>query len=207
MKKKFMENKKFRLMAILLITVFIVTSFSFAWFIMRTTDVLQQFSLANFQAEPDCYFINGENEVAPSEIDGATDGKLIVLSTDPEAQNYIGNFCVDVKYKGDGAGYLRVKMVHEYSIEGNSTQHPANVPYTVSGDWYDNRGNDFCYYYKNELDADGDEEKTLNFITLNNDINLGELADGIVIKVAVETDMVQINRYPQIWGIDNLPWK
>ncbi len=173
-----------------------------AWFIQDVIEENQQkkdFLVANFQAEPVCYF-EGAEETFVGE-----DG-LITLSTNPEDANYIGNFRVDVKYKGDGAGYLRVKMVHEYSINGVSTQHPANVPYTVSGDWYDNRGNDYCYYYKNELDADGDAEKTLNFITANNAINLGELADGIVIKVAVETDMVQVNRYPQVWGIDKLPW-
>lgn len=207
LKKKFVENKKFRLIVILSVALTLVIGSTLAWFIIRTTDANQQFSVANFRAEPYCYFKNGENKVSPSEFEGATDGNLIVLSTDPTAQNYIGNFCVDVNYKGDGAGYLRVKMVHEYSINGNSTQHPANVPYTVSDDWYDNRGNDYCYYYKNELDANGDTEKTLEFITANNAINLGELADGIVIKVAVETDMVQINRYPQIWNIDKLPWK
>jgi len=199
LKKKFIENKKFRFIVILSVVLTIVIGSTLAWFIIRTTDVLQEFSAANFQAEPVCYF-DGTEETFVGE-----DG-LITLSANPEDANYIGKFRVDVKYKGDGAGYLRVRMVHEYSINGNSTQHPANVPYTVSGDWYDNRGNDYCYYYKNELDADGDAEQTLNFITGNNDIDLGALADGIVIKVAVETDMVQINRYPQIWGMDKLPW-
>lgn len=209
MKKRFMEDKKFRLIAMLLITVIIVTGFSFAWFIMRTTDAQQNLSVSNFQAAPVCYFMNNGVKTSPSDIEGATDGKLIVLSTDSKAQNYIGKFCVDVKYRGDGAGYLRVKMVHEYSINGVSTQHPANVPYkTVGADnWYDNRGNDYCYYYKQKLDADGNIEKTIEFITYNTDIDIGNIADNIEIRVAVEADMVQINRYPQIWNIDKLPWK
>ncbi len=213
MKKKFMENKKFRLIVMLLVTVFIVTSFSFAWFIMRATDETQNFSAANFQARPYCYFTDEEGNVITDEEGNAVvaldDNGLIVLSTNPGDDNYIGKFCVDVKYKGDGAGYLRVKMVHEYSINGMSNQHPANVPYTIAdeGNWHDNRGDDYCYYYKNELDADGDAEQTLSFITADNDIDLGALADGIVIKVAVEADMVQINRYPQIWGMGELPWE
>ena len=200
LKKKFIENKKFRLIVILSVVLTLVIGSTLAWFIINSTDVAQQMSVANFKAEPVCYF-EGTDETFIDE------NGLITLSTNPEDPNYIGKFCVDVKYKGDGAGYLRVRMVHEYSINGNSTQHPANVPYEVSADWYDNRGNDFCYYYKNELDADGNDEKTLQFITADSDINLGELADGIVIKVAVETDMVQVNRYPQVWDIDKLPWK
>ncbi len=204
MKKRFMEDKKFRLITMLLVTVVIVTGFSFAWFIGRT-EYDRILSLSNFQAEPVCSFEGSAT------IDSQyKDGKLIILSTDPEAPNYIGNFRVDVKYKGDGAAYLRVKMVHEYSVNDVSTQHPANVPYATSDDWYDNRGNDYCYYYKNEVDADDNtSERTLKFITGLNDTagDISSIADGVVIKVAVETDMVQINRYPQIWGIDHLPWK
>ncbi|MBQ2828148.1 MAG: hypothetical protein IJF20_02785 [Clostridia bacterium] len=212
MKKKLMENKKFRLIAVFLITVFVVGGFSLAWFYVRKNQYAEM-SVANFQARPYCYFTDKEGNVITDEEGNAVvaldDNGLIVLSTNSDDDNYIGNFCVDVKYKGDGAGYLRVKMVHEYSINGMSNQHPANVPYKIAdeGNWHDNRGDDYCYYYKNELDADGDAEQTLSFITANNDIDLGALADGIVIKVAVETDMVQINRYPQIWGMGELPWE
>lgn len=204
LKKKFNENKKFRLIVILSVAVLLVLGTTLAWFFMYPTSEDQQFSVSNFQAIPDCYFMNGDDKVSPEDID-AIDNGLIVLSINPEDQNFIGKFCVDVKYNGDGAGYLRVKMVHEYSINGISTQHPANVPYKTDGDWFDNRGNDYCYYYKNELDANG-EDATLSFITADSKIDVENLADDIVIKVAVETDMVQVNRYPQIWGIDKFPW-
>ena len=204
LKDTFITNKKVRLIVILSVIAALLIVPTLAWFIQDVIEEdkqKQDFSASNFQAEPVCYFEGTEEKF--TDEDG-----LITLSTNPEDANYIGKFRVDVKYKGDGAGYLRVKMVHEYSINGVSTQHPANVPYTTADEnnWFDNRGNDFCYYYKQVLDANGGEE-TLNFITNNSEIDLGELADGIVIKVAVETDMVQVNRYPQVWGIDEFPWE
>lgn len=205
MKDTFITNKKVRLIVILSVIAALLIVPTLAWFIQDVIEEAQQkrdFLASNFQAEPVCYFEGTEEKFIDE------DG-LITLSINPEDPNYIGKFRVDVNYKGDGAGYLRVKMVHEYSINGNSTQHPANVPYTVSNDWFDNRGNDFCYYYKQELDAGGDTAKTLNFITGIDDSSeeFKNLADGIVIKLAVETNMVQVNRYPQVWGIDKLPWK
>lgn len=208
MKKKFMEDKKFRLIAMLLITVIIVTGFSLAWFIART-EYNKALSASNFTAEPVCYFEGSGNTEGVA--DKYIENGLIVLSTDLDDENYIGNFRVNVKYKGDGAGYLRVKMVHEYSINGVSTQHPANIPYEADVEkWYDNRGNDYCFYYMEEIDADSNANgNTLEFITGINDVNgdIASIADGVEIRVAVETDMVQINRYPQVWGIDKLPWK
>lgn len=208
MKKKFMEDKKFRLIAMLLITVIIVTGFSLAWFIART-EYNKALSASNFTAEPVCYFEGSGNTEGVA--DEYIENGLIVLSTDSKAENYIGNFRVNVKYKGDGAGYLRVKMVHEYSINSVSTQHPANIPYEADVEkWYDNRGNDYCFYYMEEIDADSNADgNTLEFITGINDVNgdIASIADGVEIRVAVETDMVQINRYPQVWGIDKLPWK
>lgn len=212
MKKKFMENKKFRLIAVFLITVFIVGGFSLAWFYVRKSQY-NEMSVANFKATPECKFVLPDNSVIDAEKYKDENG-LIKLSTIKEdenqkpIENYIGNFRVRVKYEGDGAGYLRVKMVHEFSINGFSAQHTANVPYSLGEHaslWFDNRGNDYCYYYANELDADGNAEKFLDFIEPDGDIDLGNLADGVEIKVAVEADMVQINRYPQIWGITEIP--
>ncbi len=219
MKKKFIENKKFRLMAVFLITVFIVGGFSFAWFWLRESQTIDM-SVSNFKAEPVCYFEGKENE----HLTG-----LIELSTNEEDPNYIGNFRVKVKYSGDGAGYLRVRMVHKFTTGTSdiAVQHPAKIPYATAKGmnedgttevnlWHDNRSKDYCYYYqgtdkdKGRLDADSDEKvKSVQLITgLSKEASemiAGFAEADAVIKVAVEADMVQINRYPQIWG--DLPWE
>lgn len=204
MKKKFMENKKFRLITMLLITVLIVAGFSFAWFIMRTTDANQQLSVSNFQAEPECSFYGYEGDMgAYTDNDG-----LIVLSTNPGAVNYIGKLRINVKYRGEGSAYLRVKMAHEFSTGGFASQYTSYVPYTTEDNWYDNRGNDFCFYYKDVLKAESNETfESVSLLTGVDSDLIKEIAEGVEIKVAIETDMVQINRYPQLWGIDKLPWK
>ena len=72
----------------------------------------------------------------------------------------------------------------------------------------------FCYYYANILEGSNTSYQTLNLITgLNSsDSDTGFDIDSLKendpkMMIAVESDMVQINRYPQIWHIKNLPWK
>ncbi len=205
MKKKFMEDKKFRLITVLLVTVLIVVGFSFAWFIMRTTDYNQTSSVSNFQANPVCYFEGYDGNVADF-TDSETG--LISLSTDSKQPNYIGKFRVRIDYTGKGSAYLRVKTVHEFSAGGSSTQYTAYVPYVTENGWYDNRGNDYCFYYKSVLKSSSNTDKqSVSLINGVDDVDIEDIAEGVEIRVAVEADMVQINRYPQLWGIDKLPWK
>ncbi len=205
LKKKFKENKMFRLIALVAVTVFLVAGFSLAWYVVRTTDLQQLISVSNFDAVPECYFVvNGTEKSATADEDG-----LIALSTDLNDDNYIGNLRVRVKYKGLGVGLIRVKMAHRFSIGDNATQSIALIPYTTGEDWFDNRGDDFCYYYKKNIQAQSND--TYSSIEVINGFNadgfIDTIAEGVEIKVAVQTDMVQVNRWPQLWDMDKLPWK
>ena len=200
MKKKFMENKKLRLIAVFLITAIIVTGFSFAWFFMRQTQS-NKISVSNFKVTLDCYL--GDTKI--------TDSGLITLSTDSRADNYIGNLKVNVNYEGDGAGYLRVRMAHKfYRADDKAVQHPADIiPYAVDSDnWKDNREEDSCYYYNKVLNAE--ENTDPKTVTVFDGLSEGEtlnIGSEFQIQLAIEADMVQVNRYPQIWGITELPWE
>lgn len=213
--KKIKTNKTKNLLIIISIALLVV-GITVAWFV-SSTFYNETFSLSNFNTKVDCYFIKGSTRVETAKyLDNETG--TIKFSLDSEDENYVGNFRVDVKYKGEGNGYLRTKVVTEFKSLGAVSSSNSKVPYIISeandSEWYDNRNNDFCYYYTDKLQGNNNEYSVLNLIsgieTVNEDSGfdievLKEL--NVEMSVAVEAEMVQINRYPQFWGIDELPWK
>ncbi|MBQ7654855.1 MAG: hypothetical protein IJS17_07275 [Clostridia bacterium] len=224
------ENKRFdlkKLIVIAAVAVLIVAT-ALAWFVYTSDPFNNSFGLSNFNTELDCYFMDNGTRINLSDITGVidTDTKLINLSLDPDDDNYFANFHVDVKYKGKGHGYLRVKVVTEAKdSSGYATLTDSKIPYTLSAEysdnqgnnqaaWYDNRNMDFCYYYATALSGNDSTLATLSVITgaQTTDIDSGFdaaylLENNYTLSVAVSSDMVQINRYPQFWGINTLPWK
>lgn len=225
------KSKKFdhkKLIVLIAVTVLLVST-AFAWFVYFNPTIQNTFSLSNFMTEIDCYFASGNTRTQITDyVD--PDTKVINLSLDSADANYFANFHVDVKYKGEGYGYLRVKVVTSAKdSSGYATLMDSKPPYILSASydsedpllvgnnqeaWFDNRNRDFCYYYASELSGDNEEFTTVSVINgaQTSDIDSGFDLDylrnnGYTLSVAVSCEMIQINRYPQFWGMNRLPWK
>ena len=221
--EKVRSFKSKRLIILIGIALLVVFS-TVAWFVFTLSPVSDTFLLSNFNVQPDCYFMNGTTRVEKTSYVDSQTG-LINLSTDSSAENYIGKFRVDVKYKGAGHAYLRVKVVTQIKdSSGNVTLSDSKIPYTLYAvysdsnsnnqqSWYDNRNADYYYYYASILSGNTNDT-TLSLITGCESFDEDSGFDvqylneyGYSVAVAIECEMVQINRYPQIWGVATLPWK
>lgn len=221
------ENKRFnsKKLIVLIAVAGLLVSTALAWFVYTVTPFDDLFGLSNFSTQLDCYFYSGSTRTEKTNYVDQTTG-LINLSLDSTQTNYIGNFRVDVKYMGKGHGYLRVKVVTQAKDpDGYVTTTDSKIPYTLystysdnqhndQAAWFDNRNVDFCYYYATALSGNDSTFTTIQLITgaqttdYTTGFDVEYLRDnGYTIRVAVESDMVQINRYPQFWGINTLPWK
>lgn len=218
------KNFKSKRLIILTGIALLVVLSTAAWFVFTLTPVNDTFSLSNFKVQSDCYFMNGTTRVEKTAYVDSETG-IIKLSADSSAVNYIGNLRVDVKYKGTGYAYLRTKVVTQIKdSSGNVTLSDSKIPYKLSAvysetnsnnqqAWYDNRNEDFCYYYASILNG-GENYTTLSMITgcetfdEDSGFDIEYLNDyDYSIALAIECDMVQMNRYPQIWAVTSLPWK
>ena len=219
------KSFKFKRIIILVGTAVLLISTALAWFVSTNSVSSNTFGLSNFQTQIDCYFMNNSSRVETTNyLESGTN--LINLSTNSSDVNYIGNLRVDVKYKGNGYGYLRVKVVtRAKDSNGYVTLTDSKIPYTIDAvysgqngnnqaSWYDNRNRDFCYYYADLLSGNNTSFTTIHLITgvQTSDVDTGfDLnflqTNGYTLSLAAEVDMVQLNRYPQIWGINTLPWK
>lgn len=95
--------------------------------------------------------------------------------------------------------------------------YQLDIPYVVSNaytgssgnnqsKWYDNRKNDYCYYYATPVYSTGMSKIDLIAGVDTSGIDLGVLPISTEVQILFETDAVQVNRYPQYWSLDRLPW-
>lgn len=203
-------SKKINKRALIIITVVVaviaIVGGSLAWFVTNTS-LSQSLSISGFDVTADVYFADGSKKISASDYKDS-DG-LYLLSLSENDANYIGNLRVNVGHAGAKA-CIRVKMNYEWTVPGGAVaQHDVCVPYTFGGEWFDNRNTDYCVYYRGADNTGKASFSTCELITGFDKASFDTtgFVDGVSVRVLVQVDGVQVNRYPQLWNIDTLPWK
>lgn len=205
------------LVAIIAIVVFV--SGTVAWLTVGDAVTTRIYNLSNFDAYAEVYFLDGVTKTTPTK---GADGSVEVNITNTGATNYIGKLRVDAHFKGRGFAYLRLKTVQQWQDAGGKIlQADTVIPYAIANPylaadtgnknkWYDNRQDDYCIYYADRLKAANTPYTPMPIII--DGFKAAELAaiaptgTGITLKVTFTLEAVQVNRYPQFWGIETLPW-
>lgn len=179
---------------------------SLAWFV-TSSSLSQHFSISGFDVSANVYFDADGKKVNGSAF--KDENGLYILSLDKNADNYIGKLRVNVGHSG-GSACIRVRMNNEWTYaDGTVAQYSAALPYEFNSEWYDNRNADYCVYYRGGNDSGkasfGSSELITGFDESGFDTS--GFVEGVTVKASIQVDAVQVNRYPQLWKIDTLPWK
>ena len=199
-------NRRAIVIIVAVVAVIAVVGSSFAWFVTRSS-LLQNINLAGIDVSADVYFVDGSNTKFSADDFKDKDG-LYVLSLDYTDVNYIGNLHADINLEGTAC--VRVRMSHEWtSPDGEVLQRSVNVPYAFGEHWFDNRNADYSVYYAGEDMSGKADFDSVSFIRGIDEAKLdtSDLAVGTQVRVLIQVDAVQVNRYPQLWNIEKLPWK
>ncbi|MEI6578262.1 MAG: hypothetical protein WCN92_02220 [Eubacteriales bacterium] len=199
-----------------IIIVIVAVSSTVAWLTAGNAVLNRSYTLSNFDAYANVYFQGNTNQ----ETYHNPDGTLSINISSSSADNYIGKLRVEAKFKGKGSAYIRLKMIQQWKDgSGKILQSNTVLPFSIStpylpGDtgnqskWYDNRKDDYCFYYATKLKLTNGSYQTIpiiggfSFIQFNAIVPSG----AVSLNVAFTLEAVQINRYPQFWGINTLPW-
>ena len=199
-------NKKAVVIIVAVVALIAVVGSTFAWFVTRTS-LLQNFSLSSFEVSADVYFLDGDKKINAD--DYKDENGLYILSVKEEDVNYIGNLRADVIHSGAKA-CVRVTMNHQWTLpDGSVAQNDVAVPYRFNSLWFDNRNDDYSVYYTAE-DMSGEADfKKAELITGFDSaaFDTSAMVDGVSVKLLIQVDAVQVNRYPQLWGIEKFPWE
>lgn len=209
------QNRKFpTALVVAAIVVLLALSVTFAGIFSNTVSVSRLFSLSDFKASSSVTFEGVTNMTEFTASDGS-----VQVSLDSASPNYIGKLRVGVLYDGCGVGLVRVRMMEQWSIESDGVRlvkpFKIKIPYLVDdyGDrtgnakkWFDNRENDYCFYYATPVHSTGEQTIPLVNGVDFDAFDLEAIPNEMQLHVVVEVDVVQVNRYPQYWGMTQLPW-
>lgn len=212
--------------AVLILAVAVITAVSFAvaWLTIGDEILDRTYKLSNFDAYAEVYFMDGPTKITPTKSSTfGTVGAIEVDVNNESAPNYIGKLRVDAHYKGKGKAYLRLRVVQQWLKDGDIIQSNAVLPYTIAAPynkgvdegnqvkWFDNRADDYCLYYATPVQGN-DNVTVMNLPVITGldeaEFNASAPLEGgtTTLRLSFELQMVQVNRYPQFWGISALPW-
>lgn len=169
--------------------------------------------VSDFKVKGTAYFGNRE----------VTDLDNISIS-DTTSEKYLGDLKYVVTYEGISPAYVRVRILEQWVDKSSDTiRDAAFTDYKVSGSgiWYDNRKQDYCYYYQANS---GMLQADLNVLTGDiADITAGKkeivVFDGVdmtditasdvntQLKLIIQVEAVQPNRFREFFEIQKLPWE
>ncbi|MBP9989307.1 MAG: hypothetical protein KBT46_07390 [Ruminococcus sp.] len=198
-------NRKAIVIIVAVVAVISIISGTLAWFVTDSS-LSQKFSVGGIKVSADVYFDNNGTKVSSNEY--KDENGLYNLSLNKKDANYIGNLRVCVKKTGSKS-LLRVKMIYEWTnADGEIVQYKVSVPYKFNQYWFDNRDNDYCVYYQGKDKSGKADFTSYELIEGFNGYELDKsgFTDGTSVRALIEIDAVEVNRYPQIWNIEKLPW-
>lgn len=186
------------------------------WLLVEDMPILSRnMFLANFDAYAEVYFDGSTNPEQYRNADGS-----ISIDFDKDAENKIDKLRVDIHQKGRGAHYIRVKMVESWLDSNGKVLHVNKaIPYNIpslgqENSWFDNRAEDSSVYLAQKLGgltASNSVYTKHEFIIEGFDFaafdGVRPKDSSVSLKVAFIVEAVQVNRFPQFWGIEKLPWE
>ena len=200
---------------VLAVVLVLIVSLTLALF-TETKSGTRTFTLSNFGSEVVVYFGNNGSAVSPSGSAGG--GSYYDVSLSENDANFLGDLHINVKYQGVGVGLIRVRLAEEWSTTASGTRtvypYKLELPYTVSSvysgtgnqrAWFDNRSEDHCFYYATPVSSTGNSTISLVQGVDTSNMDFGAIA-AQDLRILVKADVVQVNRYPQYWGMTDLPW-
>ena len=208
------EKRKLSSVIVAVVCLLSVVSLTLAMF-SRIESAERLFTVSNFVSEGVVSFEGTEDISQYQEENG------VKVSFNASDANYIGKLRIGVKYSGYGVGLIRVRVLEEWSTVDGGIRHilpySVNIPYVIDNiyegtgnkkAWFDNREADYHFYYATPVTSSSDEGATISMITGFDvdSIDTGAMTENTELHIIVETEVVQVNRYPQFWGMTKLPW-
>lgn len=200
-----MKKTKKRILLIITaaVVVIAVVAGSLAWFSGKGS-LSTYLRLGNFKTSADVYFKTEDGKIDAEKY--VQDG-LYTVSLEKSDDNYIGNFNIDCNYSGYGKAYVRVKIAAQWTSATGNITNAGVLPFNVSKAWFDNREDDYCIYYSSNAGiADFSNVNVVSGVDASA-LSNAVADDTATLQISVSADAVQINRYPQAWGIEKLPWE